>query len=109
MRTTVTIACILACALTAGCASSPPPGSPAPSATHGTDSLEAVSYEELFLDLHNEILRKLKRFEIGGGERIVRIEAESMVSIAEEMYLEGNVSLAVHLLREAEILLRQTP
>lgn len=105
----VTAACIAACMLAAGCASSPPSGF-APAAPPGeTDSVHDATYEELFLDLHAEILRKLGRQERGRYEKIVLIEAESMVSIAEEMYLEGNVPLAIHLLREAAVLLRQTP
>jgi hypothetical protein len=105
----LTAACIAVCVLAAGCASSPPsefaPAAPAGEINAASDT----SYEELFLDLHAEILRKLGDSERGRYERVVLIEAESMVSIAEEMYLEGNVQIAVHLLREAAILLRQTP
>jgi len=103
----VAIACIALCAFAAGCASSPPTMSTA--RADEPDSLHTASYEELFLDLHAEILRKLGAGAGGGYEKIVLIEAESMVSIAEEIYLEGNVPLAVHLLREAALLLRQTP
>ncbi len=105
----VTAACIAVCMLAAGCASSPPPGSVPAAAAGEVDSVHNTTYEELFLDLHTEILRKLVARERGRYENIVLIEAESMISIAEEMYLEGNVPLAVHLLREAAILLRQTP
>ncbi len=109
MFKSVTAACIAACVLAAGCASSPPSGSTPAAGTGETESVHEISYEELFLDLHTEIMRKLEQPEHDRYEKVVRIEAESMVSIAEEMYLEGNVPLAVHLLREAAILLRQTP
>ena len=74
-----------------------------------SDSLQNILYEETFLDLHAEVLRKLEPSAIQRYEKMILIEVRSMITIAEEMYLEGNVPLAVQLLREADLLLRQTP
>ena len=103
---------IIMLALAAGCASSPPSekrGGGAEAITADTDSLREVSYEELFLDLHTELLRKIESSTPRRYENMALIEARSILMVAEEMYLEGNVPLAVQLLREADLLLRQTP
>ena len=105
----VAAVCCSLIAILAGCASAPPQGTADAPIPEEAPSVDEESYEELFLDLHAEIVNKLKAYGNGRRGTIALIEAESMVSIAEEIYLEGNVPLAVHLLREAAILLRQTP
>lgn len=95
-----------------GCSSAPPSESAGRgdlTAATAVDSLYDAPYDEMFLDLYGEITRKLDVYSGDERENIVLIEAQSIVTIAEEMYLEGNVELAVKLLREAAILLRQTP
>lgn len=91
-----------------GCAPAPPAGGAgAPNA--GEAALSDDAREELFLDLHSEMLRALDTAENDPDRKILLIEVESLVTIAEEMYLEGHVELAVQLLRESALLLRQTP
>lgn len=70
------------------------------------DSTDAAAYEELFTETYGEILEELERKENSGASKNVLIEARSIVKIAEEMYLEGNVPLAVKLLIEVESLLK---
>jgi hypothetical protein len=94
--------------LAGGCATSPPAGG-AGAAGAGETALTDEAREELFLDLHSEVLRALDAAADDPDTKILLIEAESMVTIAEEMYLEGHVELAVQLLRESALLLRQTP
>jgi hypothetical protein len=96
----------------AGCSIAPPSGSATGGeldAATAADSLHDASYDEMFLDLYGEIVRKLDAYTEDEKENIVLIEVQSVVTIAEEIYLEGNVELAVNLLREAALLLRQTP
>ncbi len=106
----VTAAGIAVVLVLAGCSIAPPSGS----AVRGeldaaADSLHGASNDEMFLDLYGEITRKLDVYTERERENIVLIEVQSVVTIAEEMYLEGNVELAIKLLREAALLLRQTP
>jgi len=95
------------------CASSPPP---TPVLTEhgvaigsGADSLETATYEDLFVEIHADIVRELARREKNGRPSMAVVEARSIVKIAEEIYLEGNHLLAIKLLHEAELLLRQAP
>ncbi len=102
---------IAALLILAGCSIAPPSGSAARGELDAAaaDSLNSTPYDEMFLDLYGEITRKLDVYAENDRENIVLIEVQSVVTIAEEMYLEGNVELAVILLREAALLLRQTP
>jgi len=104
---------IVLLALVAGCASSPPavprPGEAARAGAAPEDSAAAEAYEEIFLELHSELLGELGRKETGGAPDAHVIEARAIVQIAEEIYLEGNVLLAIQLLNEAEHHLRQAP
>lgn len=100
-------------ALAAGCASSPPavprPGEDARPGAALEDTTTAEAYEEIFLELHSDLLGELERKETGGAPDVHVIEARAIVQIAEEIYLEGNVLLAIQLLNEAEHQLRQAP
>ncbi|MCK4236952.1 MAG: hypothetical protein KAX38_07515 [Candidatus Krumholzibacteria bacterium] len=73
------------------------------------DSLEKASLDELFIELYGDVLRELERMEKNGERNIGLIETRSIVRIAEEVYLEGNTFLAIKLLNEAELHLRQAP
>jgi hypothetical protein len=111
-KSIATATIVAAVSVLAACTASPPSGSVPVGETAdaaAVDSLGGGSYEELFIDLHGEIVRKLDRSPGDRNKDIVLIEVQSIVTIAEEMYLEGNIQLAVKLLREANLLLRQTP
>ncbi len=75
----------------------------------GADSLDTAAYEDLFVEIHADIVRELARREKNGRPSMAVVEARSIVKIAEEIYLEGNHLLAIKLLHEAELLLRQAP
>lgn len=107
---TLAAACILIAA--SGCASSAPaertatPGAFAPA---GADSLETAQYEMIFMEAHGRLMREIEPGAPTKLDRTTLIEIESIVEIAEEIYLQGNILLAIKLLTEAEMLLRQTP
>lgn len=100
--------CILAC-----CASSPPPvpgdeesGEVLISAV---DSMEAASYDFLFVQLHTDILAALEVKASKDRAGTGLIEIRSIVEAAERIYLEGKYYTAIELLAEAEELLRNIP
>ena len=96
----------------AGCAEAPPAFDDI-SSTHlidRTDSTDCVELEKIFIDSHSWILGEIARLEGSTPPRNADLlEIKSIVIIAEEVYLQGNIVLAVKLLTEAELLLRQTP
>jgi len=71
------------------------------------DSLEAASYDDLFVEKHGALIKELDREEREERAVALLIEARSLVSAAEEMYLEGKVLLAIRLLERAEDILRR--
>ncbi|MBU8923135.1 MAG: hypothetical protein KOO63_15055 [Bacteroidales bacterium] len=95
----------------AGCAQAPPAFDDI-SSTHLidlADSTDSVELEKIFIDSHSWILGEIARREGSQARDTDLIEIKSIVIIAEEVYLQGNIVLAVKLLTEAELLLRQTP
>ncbi len=95
-----------------GCAaSSSMGGAPRPDAfsMSGTDSLEAAQYERIFVETHARLIREINTEAKSELDGATLLEIRSIVEIAEEFYLQGNPLLAVKLLTEAEMLLRQTP
>jgi hypothetical protein len=106
LLTIIVVSCVVGCAATQ---------SPAPrmgteeTPVQVADSVAAETYEELFLELYSDLLSELERKEEVDRLNIHIIEARSIIQIAEELYLEGNVLLAVQLLNEAEQHLRQAP
>jgi hypothetical protein len=106
------LAVTAALSLVAGCATSPPPEAERESGQARTavqsDSTETY-YEDLFMDIYARVLEELKAREQQDEDEMALIEARSMIKIAEEVYLEGKIFLAVKLLSEAELLLRQAP
>jgi hypothetical protein len=112
LDTVKVLAVTAALSLAAGCASPPLPEAERESGQARTavqsDSTD-IYYEDLFLDIYARVLEELKARKRPDIEDMALIEARSMVKIAEEVYLEGKVFLAVKLLSEAELLLRQAP
>jgi len=110
--TKLTVAASIALLLVS-CAPPPPPGQA--TGEYGSerisdeDSRRVDSFDDIFFELHREISRELERREEDEEQNIRLIEARSIVRIAEEVYLEGNAFLAIKLLNEAELHLRQAP
>jgi hypothetical protein len=79
-----------------------PPAAPAGEADSIlADSLDASAYEDLFAAKHQRLLREIEeRREAGTPETLV-LEALSLASAGEEMYLRGMLEIAVNLLDEA--------
>jgi hypothetical protein len=101
----------------AGCAEAPPAFNNMSSTSSATfessisetDSTDILVLEKIFIDSHSWILGEIARLEASKPQDTSLIEIKSIVVIAEEVYLQGNIVLAVKLLTEAELLLRQTP
>ena len=74
-----------------------------------SDSLQVSSYDLLFIQLHTDIIRELKRLEERDQSSARLIEARSVVRAAEQIYLEGDFIVAVELLTEVEEILRTVP
>jgi hypothetical protein len=73
------------------------------------DSLAIPDYDRIFFEIHSEVTAMLQELEKSGGEEARSAEARSIVETAEEFYLEGKPLIAIRLLTEAELLLRQVP
>ena len=73
------------------------------------DSLNSEPYDYLFLELYSEITGRIGELEEKGKKSSLLIEARAIITIAEEVYLEGDPVLAIKLLSEAELILRQAP
>jgi hypothetical protein len=74
-----------------------------------SDSAAGAGYDRMFLEIHSEVAAGLKELEKTGGNKVRSAEIQSIVKTAEEFYLEGKPLLAIKLLTEAELLLRQVP
>jgi hypothetical protein len=134
LRSTARAAVLLAAMNLAACAvSSPPPpsgGGESSSDTipvHGdsTDSTyaspdgsyaipvlpdtSAADYDRMFIEIHAGLVRELRELDKTGRNGTRLAEIQSIVKTAEEFYLEGNPLVAIRLLTEAELLLRQVP
>ncbi len=111
-RIDLTLAAACFALAASGCAASAPaertaaPGAFAPA---GADSLETAQYERIFMEAHGRLMREIDPDAPTKLDRTTLLEIESIVEIAEEIYLQGNILLAIKLLTEAEMLLRQTP
>jgi hypothetical protein len=77
--------------------------------THPIDSAGGADYDEMFLEIHMNIMGELAELEKTEGKNPELIEIQSMVKTAEEFYLEGRPLIAIKLLTEAELLLKQVP
>lgn len=95
-----------------GCAA---PGSTSPGdiedsqAVTDSDSLEAGQYDLMFVRQHGQLMTEIAKIEEPGRDDPLLVEIRIIVQTAEEFYLQGNPLLAIKLLTEAELLLRQTP
>jgi hypothetical protein len=69
----------------------------------------AADYDRLFLVIHSELSAELRELEKSGRGGTRLAEIQSIVKTAEEFYLEGKPLVAIRLLTEAELLLRQAP
>lgn len=127
LRSTARAAVMLAATILAACAvNSPPPPSGGGELASDTISTApqspdtsyfaadhpdsaAADYDRLFLEIHSELTAELRKLEKSGkgGTRLAEIQA--IVKTAEEFYLEGKPLVAIKLLTEAELLLRQAP
>ena len=72
-----------------------------------TPDPQSTDYDRMFIEIHSYLTAELAELEKSGkgGTRIA--EVQSIVKAAEEFYLEGKPLVAIKLLTEAELLLRQ--
>jgi len=63
----------------------------------------------MFLEIHLDLTVELRELENSGKGGTRLAEIQSIVKTAEEFYLEGKPLVAIKLLTEAELLLRQVP
>jgi len=61
----------------------------------------------MFLEIHSDLTAELRELEDAGKGGARLAEIQSIVKTAEEFYLEGRPLMAIRLLTEAELLLRQ--
>ncbi|HSG29044.1 MAG TPA: hypothetical protein VLA34_11230 [Candidatus Krumholzibacterium sp.] len=108
-RITFVLSIVTFVMISPGCAYSPPGLISEPGIPDDTQASEEVDLEDLFVELHGGMLDLIRQFENEGGDEDLIIELKSIVQIAEETYLRGNLLLAVRLLKEAELLSRQNP
>ena len=128
LRSTARAAVLLAATILAACAvNSPPPPSgggesvfdtiavnvQSPDSVYFTadpaDSSVAADYDRMFLEIHLDLTGKLRELDNTGNAGTRLAEIQSIVITAEEFYLEGKPLIAINLLTEAELLLRQVP
>lgn len=110
----IMIGCAALCLISVacGCASSPPqeePGAGKAIDAPGDLQYDPSQYDGMFVTLHAGLVGEIiSRGEQGGDDTLLE-EIRSIVKTAEEFYLEGHTLLAIKLLTEAELLLRQFP
>ncbi len=127
LRSTARAAIMLAATILVACAvNSPPP--PSGGGESDIDTLSAATrspdsnyfaadypdsltadYDRMFLEIHSGLVAELQGLEKGGRGGTRLAEIQSIVKAAEEFYLEGKPLIAIKLLTEAELLLRQAP
>ena len=119
LRSTARAAGMVAATILVACSvKSPPP--PSGSGESAVDSISsgpvaeypdsaAADYDRMFFEIHSELTAELRKLEKAGKGGTRLAEIQSIVKSAEEFYLEGNPLVAIKLLTEAELLLRQAP
>ena len=113
LRSTARVAAMLAATILAACAvNSPPPPSGGGESSIDTVSVDhpdsaAADYDRIFLEIHADLSKELVKLEGSGRGGTGLAEIQSIVKAAEEFYLEGKSLVAVKLLTEAELLLKQ--
>ena len=120
LRYTAQAALLLAATTLVACAvNSPPPPSGGGESTFNTiqtgsqspesQDSSAADYDRMFLEIHADLVVELSKLEKAGKGGTRLAEIRSIVDTAEEFYLEGKSLVAIRLLTEAELLLRQSP
>ena len=89
----------------AACASGKPASAPVTLSEKGvsalSDSLETAALEDLFVEEHALLLREIQTLKETGTPDARILETLALVSAGEEMYLQGQLDIAVKLLDEA--------
>jgi hypothetical protein len=70
------------------------------------DSIRAAACDDLFVEKHASLIKELAERERKEEPDVRLIEADSLVSASEELYLTGLLDAAIRLLNEAELLLK---
>ena len=73
--------------------------------TSRDDSLSLSVYEELFYELHAELIERIDELESEDELNPEAVEADSIVRAAEDLYLRGDLVEAVKLLEKAKKIL----
>ena len=71
------------------------------------DTMEPSVYEELFTSLHGKLIMMIDERLLKDETDENALEAESMLEVAEELYLEGKIKTAINILKEANKILEQ--
>jgi hypothetical protein len=105
---------MLAATILVACAADSPPhpsggGESASDAISAAPDSSIADYDRLFIEIHSELSARLGELEKSGRSGTRLAEIQSIVKTAEEFYLEGKPLVAIRLLTEAELLLRQAP
>jgi len=71
------------------------------------DTSALNAYDELFTSLHGKLIIRIDELLLKDATNENALEAESMLEVAEELYLEGKVKTAISILHEASNILEQ--
>ncbi len=71
------------------------------------DSSALNAYDKLFTSLHGKLIVRIDELLLKDATNEKALEAESMLEVAEELYLEGKVKTAINILQEANKILEQ--
>jgi hypothetical protein len=108
---TICRAFALSALLVASCAHEKPSSAPGMGGTDTQvtiiDSLEETAYDDLFTENHSLLIKEIGAREREGMPEARLIEARSLVSASEELYLRGMGDAALRLLEEASRTLKQ--
>ena len=96
---------ILSCATPRPASLAPPVGGDSLSAPN--DSLEIAAYDDIYVEKHMSLVREISEREKRGEPEGRLMEARSLVTASEELYLRGMFDAAIKLLDEASRALRQ--
>ena len=108
MRPMLIILILLFSACASSSSNSPSSEDPDQPVPVDVDSSVQAGYEDLFVEIHSRLLDEIGREDNSDNSPIL-IEVWTIVKIAEDAYLRGTPLLAIKLLTEAELLLRQNP
>lgn len=111
LRSTARAAIVLAATILVACAvNSPPPPSGDGESSIAADNPDSstADYDRMFFEIHSNLTAELHKLERSEKDGTRFVEIQSIVKTAEEFYLEGKPLIAIKLLTEAELLLRET-